>query len=281
MTEQTTTTNLRGAFGETLEALMRSRGIEPGPDEVRDLARRAGMEPDRLLACVLDDKEQAGYLDGLARELSLDAEEMMILADAYTWSASGVEAIRVLHEGKLCSFWRRSGDAVMCWREATVPYRLDNPEGPKVCAEHKLVYDLEDEAEGYLESLQGLHEWIREGPEKDRTDRLRDVAYGQRDELERLYLGARIKADAARMVADQDQGETPRLDLEMAQEIARTLICAEALVNARATLEDLPDEVVPPGLDRFATCAALMTFEAKADEAAEREIAEGRRTASA
>lgn len=67
------TMETRGAFGETLEALMRSRGMGPGPDEIRDLATAAGLDPEKMLAAVMDDSATADLepdFSGLARALS-------------------------------------------------------------------------------------------------------------------------------------------------------------------------------------------------------------------
>jgi hypothetical protein len=82
----TETTRTPGAFGEVLEELMRSRGLEPVPENIRHLAETSGLDPDRLLRSMLaDDVEDLGPLDGLADELSLSGEEKLLLAVAYTY----------------------------------------------------------------------------------------------------------------------------------------------------------------------------------------------------
>jgi hypothetical protein len=76
------------AFGRVLGDLMESRGISPEPEEVRALAERSGLDPQRLLARMADERRVGtGHLDVLADELALTEpeRERMSLAFAYEW----------------------------------------------------------------------------------------------------------------------------------------------------------------------------------------------------
>ena len=85
MTE--TTTEARGAFGEVLAELMRSRGIEPTPENIRALGERSGLDADVLLANARGDRSDdlLGGLSGLDRELALTELEKGEIAFAYAY----------------------------------------------------------------------------------------------------------------------------------------------------------------------------------------------------
>ena len=154
----------------------------------------------------------------------------------------------------LCE-WKKGPSS--CWREARVPAPWEEDATPRFCEEHALAFRLDDEAFGYLAGLEGFHEWVRVHAETDRGPLLRDLAYDKRDDLERLYLDARIRATAARLFADRGP-EEEGADLETEEKVQRRLALDEALVDARTLLEDLPAEALPSGFDRWETCAALL-----------------------
>ena len=76
-----------GAFGEVMERVMRKRGLEPNPANVRDLAARSGLDGDKLLrSMIAESAEDLGPLNGLDRELGLSEDEKIELARAYAYS---------------------------------------------------------------------------------------------------------------------------------------------------------------------------------------------------
>lgn len=82
----TETTCGRSPFGDVLERLMRRRGLEPGPANVRELAARSGLDGDGLLRRMAGTStEDLGLLRALARELDLSEAEKTELAVAYTF----------------------------------------------------------------------------------------------------------------------------------------------------------------------------------------------------
>lgn len=89
----TLTTRNPGAFGEVLGELMRVRGLEPTPENVRDLAERAGFDPDALEQS-MEAVEDLGPLTGLDHALSLDVPQMKVLATAYTFEKGGADDAR-------------------------------------------------------------------------------------------------------------------------------------------------------------------------------------------
>ena len=144
-----------------------------------------------------------------------------------------------------------------CWREAFVPRFEGWASGPWVCREHTLAAELADEANGYRDALEKLQAWIVEariGPEVQTP--LMDATYSQREELEAQYLEAKVKAEAAALVASRGEDEE-HITLEEAENAARRMTLSDTLGNARTALEDAPADSLPPNLDRFLTCAAL------------------------
>ena len=78
----------RDAFGEVLEETMRSRGIEPTPENIRELGRRSGLDAEGFLACAMGDRTaNAGGpgLAGLDEELALTQGERDELGWAYAY----------------------------------------------------------------------------------------------------------------------------------------------------------------------------------------------------
>ena len=84
----TTMTEIRGAFGEVLEETMRSRGIEPTRENIRELGRRSGLDEEGFLAAAMGDRSaEAGEpgLTGLEVEMALTEREMRALGWAYAY----------------------------------------------------------------------------------------------------------------------------------------------------------------------------------------------------
>jgi hypothetical protein len=75
------------AFGRVLGTLMETRGMGVNPERVTELAEKAGLEPERILARMAEEEEvvDVGPLNGLAKILSLMAWEKQILAQAFTF----------------------------------------------------------------------------------------------------------------------------------------------------------------------------------------------------
>ncbi len=83
MTEQTAE---RTTFGRVLSHIMESRGMETGPEEIRALAERAGLDAEKFVATATSDPRALdGPLTGLDDELGLSEREMQVLADAYVF----------------------------------------------------------------------------------------------------------------------------------------------------------------------------------------------------
>ena len=86
--ELTTMTEIRGAFGEVLEETIRSRGIEPTRENIRELGRRSGLDEEGFLAAAMGDRSaEAGGrgLTGLEVEMALTEREMRALGWAYAY----------------------------------------------------------------------------------------------------------------------------------------------------------------------------------------------------
>lgn len=82
------TTERRGAFGEVLEEIMRSRGMEPTPENILALGKRSGLDGKAFLARAMGDRSaDAGgpELIGLDVELALTERELRETAFAYAY----------------------------------------------------------------------------------------------------------------------------------------------------------------------------------------------------
>ena len=88
----TETTRSPSDFGEVLERLMQVHGLEPDPDNIRNLAERSGLDPEALLRSMAAERvdEDLDFLNGLADELALSYEEMVVLGVAYTFGGGPV-----------------------------------------------------------------------------------------------------------------------------------------------------------------------------------------------
>lgn len=161
-------------------------------------------------------------------------------------------------ERELCGYGRRPAlkGGRPCEREATAPCWDEVAQGPWVCAPHKRAFDLEREALAHLYALNAVQEWIKNGPIDPECETiLRESTYVQREDLERRYLEALVKAKAAALIADRVSTST-----EEAEKTAARMIRSDAVINTRTALEDLPAEALPD-FDRFAACAVLMSME--------------------
>ncbi len=153
-----------------------------------------------------------------------------------------------------------------CWREAVAPRFADEDE-PILCPEHARVVELNDEMEDWYRNLLTITEWV-EGPVRDTGDEdLQRLAYNARDEARREYGRLAVRAHAARLVADQGPPEPGEitLTLNQAEELARRIMRADALNDARTTLEDLDEDVLRLR-DKWATIDALALAATDANE---------------
>ena len=144
-----------------------------------------------------------------------------------------------------------------CPRQAT-EYRWPEAEVPSLCAEHMRAAELCDEADDLHNALDQLHEWIQSLSRKN--DALIHFVYDQRDALERRYLEALAKSQGALLVASgrvrDGRREYPNVSPERAEEVALAMIRPDAFNDARAILEDLPEEAFGTH-DRWVLCAVL------------------------
>jgi hypothetical protein len=127
-----------------------------------------------------------------------------------------------------------------CWREATERITPESPV-PNVCAEHYRAIQLSCEVDTYFDALDDLREWIAAKVDSEYENRLMNHAYRMRDDLEREYWRAAVKDRAASLIANLGPGE--RITDEAAEEFAEVALRADALADARGTLEDAPEEV--------------------------------------
>ncbi|MBA3475009.1 MAG: hypothetical protein H0T57_17605 [Rubrobacter sp.] len=153
-----------------------------------------------------------------------------------------------------------------CWRAAVEP-RFADEEEPTLCAEHARLVGLSDEMEDWYRTLFTITEWI-EGPvRKARDEDLERLAFNARDEARREYGSLAVRAYAANLVAEQgppEPGEVP-LFFEQEEELARLIMRADALNDARRVLEDLDEDSLKLR-DKWATIDALATSAADASE---------------
>jgi hypothetical protein len=104
--------------------------------------------------------------------------------------------------------------------------------------------EITDEVEDLQLALDQLAEWMPTVPKE--TTALLNAVYDQRVALELRYLEALAKADTARLIADGrargGRREYPNLSPEQAEELALAMMRPDAFNDARAILEDLPEE---------------------------------------
>ena len=149
-----------------------------------------------------------------------------------------------------------------CWREAVTKHSDDDRDGPpRLCEEHRHASESGRKAEDLQSDLDAVQEFLnklldRAEDELDGGYRLRDILYRQREELEREYLEAHVKAEAAWRVADRGPDEEP-LDLADMERVMAQFIRSDALSTALMLLEDLPDESYGPHAARYANPYAL------------------------
>ena len=145
-----------------------------------------------------------------------------------------------------------------CPRKAT-EYRWPHDTEPTLCREHARLAELTDEADDLRIALDQLHEWIQATPKHH--DALIHAVYDQRDVLERRYLEALTRERGAELIADGrargGQREYPNVSPEQAEEVALAMMRGDAFNDARAILEDLPEEAFGATRDRWVLCAIL------------------------
>ena len=147
-----------------------------------------------------------------------------------------------------------------CPRKAT-EHRWPHDTEPTLCSEHARLAELTDEVDDLRLALDQLHEWIQATPKHH--DALIHAVYDQRDALERRYLEALTRQRGAELIADgrlrDGRREYPNVSSEeQAEEVALAMVRGDAFNDARAILEDLPEETFGAMRDRWVLCAVLM-----------------------
>ena len=153
-----------------------------------------------------------------------------------------------------------------CWRPAVEELHPDEAE-PTLCHEHARAISLGQEAEEWQSALYDIEEWKRGPVAEARSGYLECLVWKMLEEAREGFAKASAAAYAAKLLADQgppEEGE-PRLMPEQAEKLTQLIIKADSFVNARAALEDLPDEAVS---DRWVTIHALVTAADEANEEA-------------
>jgi hypothetical protein len=147
-----------------------------------------------------------------------------------------------------------------CERQAT-EYRWPDAGEPTLCAEHMRAAELSDQADDLRDALDRLHEWIQSLSTKN--DALIHAVYDQRDALERRYLEVLGELQGALVVANgrvrEGQREYPKVSQEERDkefELGLAHLRADAFNDARAILEDLPEEAFGRH-DRWVLCGIL------------------------
>ena len=139
-----------------------------------------------------------------------------------------------------------------CPRKAT-EHRWPHDTEPTLCSEHARLAELTDEVDDLRLALDQLHEWIQATPKHH--DALIHAVYDQRDALERRYLEALTRERGAELIADgrlrDGRREYPNVSSEeQAEEVALAMVRGDAFNDARAILEDLPEETFGAMRDR-------------------------------
>jgi hypothetical protein len=153
-----------------------------------------------------------------------------------------------------------------CWRLATT-----NAFGePEIwhCAEHAELIRSTIERDELFPTLYTMHEWIAGAVKESENTDLERYAFTMRDKAEEDLWPAMVAQKAASLIAGQRQDEKP-LAPEQAQRLAVLLLRCDALSDARAILEGLPEEAFGTS-DRWAITAALMIMSEEANAEASR-----------
>ena len=159
-----------------------------------------------------------------------------------------------------------------CWRPAVEKLYPDESE-PTLCHEHAGEMRLVREAEEWQSVLYDIEEWKRGPVAEARSGYLERLVWKMLEEAREGFAKASAAAYTAKLVADlgpPEEGE-PRLTPEQSELLTQLIIRADSFVNARAALEDLPDEAVS---DRWVTIHALVTAADEANEEVNRYKAE-------
>jgi hypothetical protein len=155
----------------------------------------------------------------------------------------------------------------------------EEPNTADMCPEHLMELEAGEDADYWIHALDKIEEWIR-GPVTDEpAGDLQSLAYNARDEARREYARFAVEAEAAKLVAD---GHPRDEQAEANLEITRRIMHADALANARAIFEDLPEgllETVLKRVDKWLIIDALDTATTEASEEAERYKREARLSA--
>jgi hypothetical protein len=159
-----------------------------------------------------------------------------------------------------------------CWRQAVEKVHPDEAE-PTLCYEHSRAMRLGQEAEERQSVLYDIEEWKRGRVAEARSGYLERLVWRMLEEAREEFAKASAAAYAAKLVADlgpPEEGQ-PRLMPEQAEKLTQLIIRADSFVNARAALEDLPEEAVS---DRWVTIHALVVAAHEANEEVNRHKAE-------
>jgi hypothetical protein len=154
-----------------------------------------------------------------------------------------------------------------CWRPATTNAYEGEPE-ISYCAFHAELIRRIDERYDLLATLYIMQDWIAGPVKASEDDDLKSYAYTMRDKAEEDLWPAMVAQKAASLIAGQRQDEKP-LAPEQAQRLAVLLLRCDALSDARAILEGLPEEAFGTS-DRWAITAALMIMSEEANAEASR-----------
>ena len=145
-----------------------------------------------------------------------------------------------------------------CWREATSAAHFD-PGTPRYCPEHVEAMRLGEKTDEMLFALEELQEWIAAKVRSTHETPLQRHAHTMRETAEAEYWRARVEADAARLIAEQPEHERP-LSREQARRLGELMLRADALGEARVTLEDAPDDLFGGVGARWRIVAALQAL---------------------
>jgi hypothetical protein len=140
---------------------------------------------------------------------------------------------------RLCTAGSKSPNP--CRREATEPFWADEDGPPELCAEHAERIRRMEERDNLFTTLYSMQEWMAGAVKESRDPDLERYAYTMRDKAEEDLWPAMVAATAALLIASQSQDEKP-LAPEQAERLAVLLLRSDALNNARAILEDLPEK---------------------------------------
>jgi hypothetical protein len=136
--------------------------------------------------------------------------------------------------------------------------------------EHARAVQLAEEAEHALHNLTTLQEAFEAHMEDgtfERNPALEERALSRLEKMRREYARAYTEHRAAQVVVQWE--EEPELTYEQREKLARLMLRADALMNTRTLLEDLPDEALG-GHERWLMVDAICDAYDAANEEVER-----------